>query len=121
MNGVVIGDEADLHLAPLVALVHGQVLQDVLHLRAEQMHQAGLDVVVGHVQDEDDRRWLRECRVAAVVFGRYELVGAEDQFGSLEAVYAHARVVQVLEIFRWHCKHLNQHKFQRKNSKNIFL
>lgn len=103
MNFLAVGDKTDSGPALLPAhRLSGQVLQYTFDVLTEEVDQAGLDVVVRHVQDENIGRRFWEDVVPAIIFGPDEFVRAEAELRPLVLVHSHSGVVQMLEIFRRH-------------------
>jgi len=59
MHGAVVRDETHSHLGFILTLVHWQMLEYVLDLRAQQVNQPRLHRVVRDVDDEDEGGNLR--------------------------------------------------------------
>jgi diadenosine tetraphosphate (Ap4A) HIT family hydrolase len=63
MYCVAVRDESHSHAGLGLAFIARQIAQNVEHLMAQQIHHAGLHVVVRYINEEDEGGCFRECVV----------------------------------------------------------
>ena len=97
MDLFAVSDETDSGLSATCRLAFDlftrQTFQYFLDVLAEEVDEAGFNVIVRHVQDENIGWRLGEDVVPAVVFCADEFVRAEVQFRPLVLVHSHSRFV----------------------------
>ena len=97
MDMFAVSDETDFGLSATCRLTLDlftrQTFQYFLDVLAEKVDEAGLDVIVRHVENENVGGRLGEDVVLAIVFCSDEFVRAEVQFRPFKFVHPHCRFV----------------------------